>query len=82
MAKMWTSNEDFDFETARDYASKLVLLGSAQRAGIFEALSGEKDLAALKSMLNADERALFIVLEALCASGYINKRKDRYIIAE
>jgi len=82
MAKMWTSNEEFDFETARDYASKLVLLGSAQRAGIFEALSEEKDIAALKTALNADERALFIVLEALCASGYVRKRLDRYIIAE
>ena len=39
MAKMWSSNEEFDFETARDYASKLVLIGSAQKAGIFEALS-------------------------------------------
>ncbi|MFZ3170261.1 MAG: hypothetical protein WA130_21825 [Candidatus Methanoperedens sp.] len=39
MAKMWTSNEEFDSETARDYASKLVLISSAQRAGIFEALS-------------------------------------------
>jgi len=82
MAKMWTSNEEFDFETARDYASKLVLLGSAQRAGIFEALSEENDIAALKHALNADERALFIVLEALCASGYVHKRLDSYIIAE
>jgi SAM-dependent methyltransferase len=82
MVKMWTSNEGFDIETARDYASKLVLLGSAQRAGIFEALSEEKDIAALKHALNADERALFIILEALCASGYVHKRLDRYIIAE
>ncbi|MGB8217501.1 MAG: methyltransferase [Candidatus Methanoperedens sp.] len=82
MAKMWTSNEEFDFETARDYASKLVLLSSAQRAGIFEALSEEKDIAALKKALNADERALFIVLEALRALGYVHKRLDRYIIAE
>ncbi len=82
MAKMWTSNEGFDIETARDYASKLVLLASAHRAGIFEALSGEKDIAALKYALNADERALFIVLEALCASGYVHKRLDRYIISE
>ncbi len=82
MAKMWTSNEEFDFETARDYASKLVLLGSAHRTGIFEALSEEKDIASLKSILNADERALFIVLEALCALGYINKRLDRYIITK
>lgn len=81
MAKMWSSNEEFDFETARDYASKLVLLACAHRAGIFEALSEEKDIAALKRVLNADERALFIVLEALCASGYVNKIKDRYIIA-
>jgi len=81
MSKMWSSNEEFDFETARDYASKLVLLGSAQRAGIFEALLEEKDIAALKHMLNADERALFIVLEALCALGYVHKRQDRYIIS-
>jgi 2-polyprenyl-3-methyl-5-hydroxy-6-metoxy-1,4-benzoquinol methylase len=82
MTKMWTSNEVFDFETARDYATKLVLLGSAQRAGIFEAISEEKDIAALKSILNADERALFIILEALCASGYVQKRLDMYIISE
>jgi ubiquinone/menaquinone biosynthesis C-methylase UbiE len=82
MAKMWTSNEEFDFETARDYASKLVLLACAHRAGIFEALSEEKDIAALKHALNADERALFIVLEALCASGYVHKRLDRYIITK
>ncbi|MCZ7385058.1 MAG: methyltransferase [Candidatus Methanoperedens sp.] len=82
MAKMWTSNEEFDFETARDYASKLVLLACAQRAGIFEALSGEKDIATLKKALNADERSLFIVIEALCALGYVQKRLDRYIIAE
>jgi 2-polyprenyl-3-methyl-5-hydroxy-6-metoxy-1,4-benzoquinol methylase len=82
MAKMWTSNEDFDFETARDYASKLVLLGSADKAGIFEALSEEKDIATLKSMLNADERALFIVLEALCTLGYAHKRLDRYTITD
>lgn len=82
MAKMWSSiKEEFDFETAKDHASKLVLLGSAQKAGIFEALSEEKDIATLKGVLNADERALFIVLEALCASGYVNKRRDRYIIS-
>jgi len=82
MAKMWTSDEGFDIETARDYASKLVLLSSAHRAGIFEALCEEKDVAALKQKLNADERALFIVLEALCTLGYVHKRLDRYIIAE
>jgi hypothetical protein len=82
MTKMWTSNEEFDFETARDYASKLVLLACAHRAGIFESLSEEKNIAALKHKLNADERALFIVLEALCALGYVHKRLDRYIISE
>jgi len=30
MAKIWTSNGEF--ETARDYVSKLVLIGSVQRA--------------------------------------------------
>lgn len=38
MVKMWASNEGFDIETARDYASKLVLLACAHLAGIFEAL--------------------------------------------
>jgi 2-polyprenyl-3-methyl-5-hydroxy-6-metoxy-1,4-benzoquinol methylase len=82
MAKMWTSNEEFDFETARDHASKLVLLASAHRAGIFDALSEEKDLATLKHMLKADERALFIVLEALCSLGYAHKRSGKYSITE
>jgi len=63
-----TSNEEFDFETARDHASKLVLLGSAHRAGIFEALSEEKGIKTLKNMLNDEERALFIVLEATLQS--------------
>jgi len=82
MAKMWTSNEDFDFETARDHASKLVLLASAHRAGIFEAILEEKDLATLKLVLIADERALFIVLEALSSLGYAHKRSDKYAITE
>ena len=82
MARMWTSDEEFDFETAKDYASNLVLLGSAQRAGIFEALSEEKDIEALKRMLNAKERSLFIILEALCTLGYVRKNHDRYIIAQ
>ncbi len=79
---MWTSKGELDFETARDSASKLVLIGAAQKAGLFEALSEEKDIAALKRMLGADERALYIVLEALFALGYVDKRKDRYVIAE
>ncbi len=40
------------------------------------------DIETLKHALNADVRALFIVLEALCASGYVHKRLDRYIISE
>jgi len=78
---MW-SKAEIDFETARDSASKLVLIGAAQKAGLFEALSEEKDIAALKRMLGADERALYIVLEALFALGYVDKRKDRYVIAD
>jgi len=31
MRKMWTSKEEIDFEIARDYASKLVLIGSARK---------------------------------------------------
>ncbi len=82
MAKMWTSSEDIDFETARDSASKLVLLGSAQRAGIFEALAQEKDIETLKRELKADERALFIVLEALRVLGYVQKNLERYVISD
>ncbi len=82
MAKMWTSNEDIDFETARDQASKLVLLGSAQKAGIFEALAQKKDIATLKRELKADERALFIILEALRTLGYVHKNQDMYIISD
>lgn len=82
MIRMWSSREEIDMEKAIDYASKLVLLGSAQKAGIFEALSEEKDIASLKSMLQADERALYIVLESLSAIGFVNKKGNKYIIAE
>lgn len=58
------------------------MIGSAQRAGIFEALSEEKDIATLKIVLNADERTLFIMLEALCTLGYINKKSDKYIVTQ
>ncbi len=82
MTKMWTSSEYIDFETARDNASKLVLLGSAQRAGIFEALSEEKNIETLNQELKADEKALFIILEALRTLGYLQKNQDKYIISE
>ena len=79
---MWNSKEELDIEKAGDDANKLVLLGSALKAGIFQALGTEKDIATLKEELKADERALFIVLEALCSMGYVDKSHDRYIIAD
>lgn len=79
---MWTSKDELDFEKARDDASKLVVLGSALKAGLFEALSKEKDIASLKQELHADERALYIMLEALCATGYANRKHDRYVLSD
>ena len=79
---MWNSNHELDIEKAGDDANKIVLLGSALKAGIFQALDTQKDLAALKEELNADERALYIVLEALCSMGYVIKSHDRYVIAD
>ncbi len=81
MAGMWSSNEDFDFEVARDNATKLVLIGSAYRAGIFRALEEWQEIPAIVRLLDADERALFIMLEALCALGYIDKKKTKYILS-
>jgi SAM-dependent methyltransferase len=79
---MWTSKDELDFEKAGDDASKLVVLGSALKAGIFQALDKEKDLATLMQELHADERALYIVLEALCATGYVNRRQGMYVLSE
>ncbi len=79
---MWTSKEEMDIEKARDSASKLVVLGGALKAGIFEALAEEKDIATLARQLHGDERALFIMLEALSVMGYVSKRQDRYVIAD
>ncbi|MCX9012122.1 MAG: methyltransferase [Candidatus Methanoperedens sp.] len=75
------SRDEFDFERARDGATKLVLLGAAHKAGLFEALAEEKDILSLKRALDADERALYIILEALCSLGFVDKRENRYIIA-
>ncbi len=69
---MWSSRNELDIEKARDDASKLVLIGAAQKADVFVALSREMDIASLKRELQADERALFIVLEALHTLGYVN----------
>lgn len=79
---MWTAKDELDIEKAGDEATKLVLLGSALRAGLFEALAKEKDSASLEQELHADERALHIVLEALSAIGYVDKSKDRYVLSE
>lgn len=76
------ASDEMDIEKASEDARKLVVLGSALKAGIFQALGKEKDLAALTRELHADKRALSIVLEALCAIGYVDKRKDRYVIAD
>src|SRR3989304_5952947 len=73
---------EFDIESAGDDARELVLVGAAFKAGIFSALSMEKDIASLKHELQADERALYIIIEALSSLGYVDKKKDRYIIAE
>ena len=79
---MCNSNQELDIEKAGDEANKLVLLGSALKAGIFQALDTEKDIVTLKEELHADERALYIVLEALCSMGYVVKSHDRYVIAD
>lgn len=76
------SGDEFDFERAREGATELVLLGAAQRAGLFEALAEEKDIASLQRALDADGRALYIVLEALCSLGFVDRRENRYIIAD
>ncbi len=77
-----SSMEELDFDRAIDDANKLVLLGSALGTGIFQAITREKDIYTLARELGANERALYIVLEALCSLGYVDRKKDRYIIAE
>lgn len=78
---MWSNGSEFDIEEAGGNATKLVMLASAFKAGLFSALSEEKDIPALSRALGADKRALFIVLEALTSMGYVNKKNDRYIIS-
>ncbi|MDO8726542.1 MAG: methyltransferase [Candidatus Methanoperedens sp.] len=77
-----SSKEELDFDRAIDDANKLVLIGSALKTGIFSALIEEKDIDTLTHELNADKRAMYIVLEALCEMGYVEKKKDKYIIAQ
>ncbi len=71
--------EELDFHRAIDDTSKIVLIGSALKAGIFQALTDEKDIDTLTTELNADKRALYIVLEALCETGYIEKKNEKYM---
>lgn len=74
--------EELDFDRAIDDANKIILLGSALKTGLFSALTEKKDIPSLTQELGADEHALYIVLEALCAMGYVEKKKDGYIIAD
>ncbi|MCZ7372117.1 MAG: class I SAM-dependent methyltransferase, partial [Candidatus Methanoperedens sp.] len=74
--------EELDFDRAIDDANKIVLLGSAMKTGLFSSLTEEKDIPSLTRELGASERALYIVIEALWAMGYVEKKKDRYIIAD
>jgi SAM-dependent methyltransferase len=74
--------EELDFERAIEGANKIILLGSALKTGLFSSLTERKDIPSLAQELGADERALYIVLEALCAMGYVEKENDSYIIAD
>ncbi len=71
--------EELDFDRAIDDANKIVLLGSAMKIGLFSSLTKEKDIPSLTRELEADERVLYIVLEALWAMGYVENKNDRYI---
>jgi SAM-dependent methyltransferase len=82
MMEIWSPEEEFDLERAGGAASKFVLVASAQKAGIFEALLEEKDIPMLQREFPFDERALYIVLEALCALGYVEKNRGRYVLSE
>jgi SAM-dependent methyltransferase len=74
--------EELDFDRAIEDVNKIILLGSALKTGLFSSLTEKKDISSLARELGADERALYIVLEALCAMGYVEKKKDGYIIAD
>lgn len=74
--------EELDFDKAIEGANKIILLGSALKTGLFSSLTEKKDIPSLAQELGADERALYIVLEALCAMGYVEKENDSYIIAD
>ncbi|VVB86625.1 O-methyltransferase [uncultured archaeon] len=74
--------DEFDFDRAIGDADELVLIGSALKTGIFSALTTGKDIDTLTRELSADRRAIYIVLEALCGMGYVEKKKGMYIISD
>jgi hypothetical protein len=74
--------EELDFDRVIEDANKIILLGSALKTGLFSSLTEKKDIPSLAREVGADERALYIVLEALCAMGYVEKENDSYIIAD
>ncbi len=76
------SREELDFNRAMDDAYKLILIGSALNIGVFSALARKKDIESLTRELNVDKRALYIVLEALCGMGFVDKKNGMYIIAD
>ncbi len=72
--------EEPDFEKVMEDSEVLILLGSALKTGIFQSLTEEKDLDTLTVDLKADKRALYIVLEALCRTGYLERKNEKYLI--
>lgn len=75
------AGKDFNFDEAGLHARQLILIGSAHRAGIFNALAEEAGLNTLARKLKADRRALWIMLEALCPIGLVEKHNDKYFIS-
>ncbi len=75
-------HEELDFDRGIDDSTKIVFLGSVLKTGLFSALTEKKDIPSLAREIGADERALFIVLEALSSLGYVNREKGGYIIAD
>ncbi|MCL5773885.1 MAG: methyltransferase domain-containing protein [Firmicutes bacterium] len=75
------AGKDFNFEEAGLHARQLILIGSAHRAGTIYALAEEAGLNTLVRKLKADRRALWIVLEALCPIGLVEKHNDKYVVS-
>jgi len=61
---------------------ELLLTGGAAEAGFFEALRSRTMTAEeLASRLNLDRRAVWTVVEALAALGYLIKKEERYALS-